>query len=94
MRRVGHTYRLHDWGPFTVAFFSNWRCDGSHRWPRVDLVFRDRWFAGRSCTGGRALRYRRLSIPMPYVKWGFAYRHPYLMPANRAFDNLYRKVSN
>jgi len=90
MKRRGHTSRIHDFGPITIACVGSWVSDGSHRWPVVDLIFRDRW-SKPSCTGrGRATVYRRLHIPLPYVMWRWGYRHPILRPFNRGFDRLYR----
>lgn len=90
MRRRGHTYRIHDFGPFTIACAGSWVADGSHRWPVVDLIFRDRW-SRPSCTGvGRATIYRRLHIPLPYIRWRTSYRFPILRPIQRRFDRFYR----
>jgi len=89
-RRTGSTYRIHDAGPFTVAFGGNWVCDGSHRWPKVDLIFRDRWSRSNG-RGGRATIYRRLSLPLPYIRWSTAYQHPVLKPIHQRIDRLYRR---
>jgi hypothetical protein len=86
------TYRVYDVGPFTVACCGSFVSDGSHRWPRIDLIARDRWFGGPSCSGGRALRYRRVSLPLPWVPWYFGYRHRWARPAWWALDRLYRRL--
>lgn len=88
-RRPGSSYPLYDAGPVTVAALGRWVCDGSHRWPTLDLIFRDRWLAGPSCTGGRALRARRLSVPLPWVPWHFQYRHKWARPAWSLLNRLY-----
>jgi hypothetical protein len=83
MRRSGMTYRLHDFGPLTVACGGNFVCDGSHRWPKVDLILRDRW-TKPSCTGkGRAIIARTISIPLPYVTFRAGIKHNSLWPLHR-----------
>jgi hypothetical protein len=88
-RRKGMVAPVYDWGPFTLAALGRWACDGNHRWPTVDIIFRDRWMAGPSCTGGRALRYRRLTIPLPWIPWYFSYQHRIFRPAHGLLSKLY-----
>lgn len=89
-RRPGRTYPLYDFGPLTISALGNWKCDGSHRWPKLDLILRDRWLAGPACSGrGRALKYRRLSIPLPWVHWRWQYRWPILKPIHNVLHKLY-----
>lgn len=67
--------RLYDAGPFTISCLSNFFCDGSHRWPKIDVIFRDRWFhRSLTCTGSKATRYRRLHIPLPYLTFATAWK--------------------
>lgn len=89
MRRAGMVAPVYDFGPFTIAALGRWACDGSHRWPTLDLIFRDRW-TRPSCTGrGRATVYRRLTVPLPWIHWRWAYRYPVLSPAHRVLSGLY-----
>lgn len=89
MLRKGHTSRIHDFGPFTVSCVSSWTSDGSHRWPIVDVIFRDRWTRDNG-HGGKATIYRRVHFPLPYVKWSTAYKFRFLRPLNQGFNRLYR----
>lgn len=92
-RRNGHTNRLHDFGPFTVVFFSNYLCDGSHRKPTIDVIYRQRVPNQRGPKGG--IRYRKLVIPWPWVSFARAYklRRFGALKLYRLSDRIIRRIA-
>lgn len=71
--RKGMTYRLYDHGPLTLACGTHFMGDGPHRWPTLTLILRDRWTKSNG-RGGRATIYRRLELPLPFIRFNTAWR--------------------
>jgi hypothetical protein len=88
----GSSRNLWDFGPVTVSACSDFICDGSHRWPKVVVIFRDRWLHNtqRADGNGKCIRYRRVSLPLPYVRWD--YRQPVRSRISTALTRLYYRA--
>jgi hypothetical protein len=89
LKRRAPKYPLWDAGPFTLVlcdggFYGN----GTHCWPKLTLILRDRWTRSNG-RDGRAVIARRVSVPMPYVRWGI---NPLRSRLNRGFVQAYYKL--
>ena len=72
--RVGHTYRIHDFGPFTVGISPNGK--GGCYAPQWFIVWRRRgWFAPLARRKNpHVIIYTRGTWTLPHLTWATAYR--------------------
>jgi len=78
---------LYDSGNWTLAIARDWRCDGSHRPYKIELIHRVYTpGAGAQMLDGTfhdGLSFRKRTLTVPLLRFATAFRHRWLMPLYR-----------